>query len=46
LKIQLQEAKSKLDVYQDLPANISLAKLKLQTIKNEIVSFWWNEVKK
>ena len=40
LHSQVQAIQSKLDLYQDLPANMPMAKLKLQTIKNEIVSTW------
>ena len=41
LKKQLLAAKSKLDTYQDLPANSSLAELKKQAVKNEIVDLFF-----
>jgi hypothetical protein len=36
LEEEITQLKSEHDKYQDLPANISLARTKLQTIRNEI----------
>ena len=36
LKEQLKEVSSKLDIYQDLPPNMNLAQIKIQTLQNEL----------
>lgn len=39
IQSDLQEVKAKLDLYQDLPSNISLAQLKVESLAKEIVIY-------
>lgn len=42
---QLQEVKAKLDSYQEIPSNINLAQLKIESLAKEIVILFKLEIK-